>query len=220
MAAQAAEDAALDARCAANPREAANYAAGLRRIPHALKVKLLFNSALDNLATLVRLLLADGLSPSTPYPEQGSGSLLHFAAQNRAIDVVRVLLEAGADANSCDNLGNTPLQAAVTFGKLACARELIPHTDLRIFNAFGNNVLHASIIGNQPEIFKLLLPHFADIIDVRTFKKSLPADPEDPYNSTPLLLACTGGYHAMVKALLAAGSLLSTLLLKKVTWPV
>ena len=199
MTAQRAEYDALNARCAANPHEAANFASLLRRTPRAAKVKRLFNSALFNHATLVRLLLADGLSPSTPYPEQGSGSLLHFAAQNRAIDVVRVLLEAGDDANSCDFVGNTPLLEAVPSGQLVCARELIPHTDLRILNANGNNVLHDSILANQPEIFKLLLPHFADNIDVRTFKKSLPADPEDPYNSTPLLLACKGGYHAIVK---------------------
>ena len=199
-------DAALNARLAANPREAANYAARLRRIPHALKVKLLFNSALNNSAALVRLLLADGLSPSTTDPEQGNGSLQHFAAQNGAIDVVRVLLEAGADANSCDFVGNTPLLEAVPSGQLVCARELIPHTDLRIFSADGNNVLHTSIVVNQPEIFRLLLPHFADNIDVRTIKGRPPADPDSPYNDTPLLLACQSGYHSMVKALLAAGA--------------
>jgi len=57
---------------------------------------------------------------------------------------------------------------------LACARKLIPHTDLRIFSADGMNVLHASIIGNNLEIFKLLLPHFADNIDVRTIKPTPP----------------------------------------------
>ena len=116
LAAQAALDGALDAalnaRLAANPREAANYAARLRRIPHALKVKLLFNSALNNSAALVRLLLADGLSPSTTDPERGENSVLHFAAQGGSIDVVRLLLEAGADANCCDSLGNTPLHEA------------------------------------------------------------------------------------------------------------
>ena len=202
-----AEDAALNARCAANPREAANYAALLRRTPRAHKVDMLFNCALGNNATLVRLLLADGLSPSTTYPEQGNQSVLHFAANGGAIDVVRLLLEAGADANCCDRFGNTPLQAAIIHGQLACARELIPRTDLLHFNASGNNVLHSSIICNQPEIFKLLLPHFADNIDVCTIiKPRPPADPDDPYNRTPLHTACQGGYPTMVKALLAAGA--------------
>ena len=64
VAAQDAEYAALNARCAANPRKAASFAAFLRRTPRAEKVDVLFNSALDNHAVLVRLLLADGLSPS------------------------------------------------------------------------------------------------------------------------------------------------------------
>jgi len=206
LAAQTAENAALNARCAANPREAANYAALLRRAPRAEKEHRLFNSALDNHSTLVRLLLADGLSPSTSDPEQGNLSVLHFAAQSGSINVVRLLLEAGADVNSLANLGSTPLQSAITHGKLACARELIPYTDLRSYSADGKIVLHDSIIANQPEIFKLLLPPFADDIDVRSIKQRPPDDPDGPYNHTPLQLACQGGYHAMVKALLAAGA--------------
>ena len=205
MAAQRAEHDALNVRCAASPREAARFAAFLRTNTHATKVKHLLNSVISNHAALARLLLADGFSPNT-VAEQGSLSLLHIAAQHGAIDVLRLLLEAGADANSCEPRGNTPLRLAVGSGQTACVRELIPHTNLRIFSADGINVLHASIICNQPEIFKLLLPHFADNIDVCTIKPRPPADPNDAYNDTPLHLACLGGYHAMVKALLAAGA--------------
>ena len=203
---EAAQDAALNARCAANPREAANFAASLRRTPHSDKVKGLFNSAFYNHATLVRLVLADGLSPSTTDAEHGNQSLLQVAARNGSMDVVRLLLEAGAEPNCCDLIGNTPLQTTVALGKISCACELIPHTDLRICNASGNNVLHHSIIANQPECFKLLLPHFADDIDVRTVKPRPPASINGPYGNTPLMLACNGGHHAMVKALLAAGA--------------
>ena len=120
------------------------------------------------------------------------------------MDVVRLLLEAGADANSCNCVGNTPLDEAVGHGQLTCARELIPHTNLLLFDVSGNNVLHGSIICNQPECFKLLLPHFADNIDVRTIKGRPPGD--QAYTVTPLLLACHCGHHAMVKAFLAAGA--------------
>jgi len=203
IAAERAECAVLNARCAASRREAALFAAKLRRTPHAQKVDWLWNSAINNHATLLRLLLADGLSPNTV--DIGE-SVLRVAACHGSIDVVRLLLEAGAEANSFDSLGNTPLRAAVSLGKIACARELIPHTDLRIFGASGNNVLHSSIIANQPETFNLLLPHYAADVDVRTIKRRTPADPGCPYNCTPLYLACQGGHHGMVKALLAAGA--------------
>ena len=64
-----AELAALNARCAADPREAANYAALLRRTPHAEKLVWIFDRTKDNLPALVRLLLADGLSPNSVNPE-------------------------------------------------------------------------------------------------------------------------------------------------------
>ena len=204
--AENAEWAALNARCAASPREAANFAALLRRSPRAEKERWLWNSAHNNSAALVRLLLADGLSPNFARADQSQLSPLPKAARNGLIDALRLLLEAGADTDCCSSAGNAPLASAIYHGQLVCARELIPHSDLRIFGADGNNALHASVIGNQLEIFKLLLPHFADNIDVRTIKQRLPGDPGQPYNNTPLTLAYQGGYHAMVKALLAAGA--------------
>jgi len=41
---------------------------------------------------------------------------------------------------------------------------------------------------------------------VRTIKGRPPGDPGRPYNNTSLQLACQGGHHAIVKALLAAGA--------------
>jgi len=205
-AAQRAGFAALNARCATNPREAANYAALLRRTPRAQKERSLYDSAMFNHATLVRLLLADGLSPSKVHPDRGDTTPMHSAAKSGAMDVLRLLLEAGADARSCNSIGNTPLTEAVSRGQLACARELITHTDLRIFNVSGLNVLHDSVLTNQLECFKLLLPQFADNVDVRTIKSRPPAVTGGPYGNTSLHIACQRGYHAMVKALLAAGA--------------
>ena len=65
-------------------------------------------------------------------------TLLHTAAQRGSIDVLRLLLEAGANANSTDSIvGITPLSCAIGYGHLACARELIAHTDLRLCGAYG-----------------------------------------------------------------------------------
>jgi ankyrin repeat protein len=204
LAALRAECDALIARCAASRREAANFAARLRRTPRGVKEGILYTCAIRNHAALARLLLANGLSPSTVF--DGNATPLHLASGRRAIDVVRLLLEAGANANCCDYLGNTALQDAAGRGQLACVRELIALTDRNNTSVDGSNALHLSICGNHLECFKLLLPHFADNIDVRTVKSRNPAATGQPYNHTPLQLACEGGYHAMVKALLAAGA--------------
>ena len=148
LAAQRAEWAARNARCAASLCEAAQFAATLRHAPHAEKENWLVNSAIYNHAALVRLMLADGLSPNTNKDGQ---SLMYTAAGHGSIDVLRVLLEAGAEANSFDSLGNTPLQTAIIHGKLACARELIPHTDLLHFNAGGNNALLPASSATSPK---------------------------------------------------------------------
>ena len=100
--AEIAEFTAVNARCDASPRAAAHFAATLRTITHAEKESMLFNSTFLNYSTLVRLLLADGFSPNTVDPAQGNTSLLRVAAQRGSIDVVRLLLEAGANANSTD----------------------------------------------------------------------------------------------------------------------
>ena len=121
QAAARAEYDVLNARCAASPREAANYAVMLRLSPRAEKDRWLFDSALYNSATLVRLLLANGLSPSTTNTGQSNMVPLHAAAQGGAIDVVRLLLEAGADANSLSSLGSKPLCNATAASSLAHA---------------------------------------------------------------------------------------------------
>jgi len=38
---------------------------------------------------------------------------LHFAAQSNAFEVAKLLVEAGAEVDSCNSFGNTPLSTAV-----------------------------------------------------------------------------------------------------------
>ena len=218
------EDEGLDGRCAADPREAARVAAALRARPSADKPSLLFYFAQRNCEKLVQLLLADGLSPNTIYPEHGMSTLMHVAARAGSVGVLRLLLLVSVDAMSRDVLGNTPLMVAVREGNLVCTCDLLGWhlghrtLDLRQFNAGGFNVLHECMFSSLPvsfttdvsvtdrtEILKLLLPHFADI-DVRTVKGRPPAVPDGPYDCTPLHIACGNGLHAIAKALLAAGA--------------
>ena len=214
------EDEGLDGRCAADPREAARLAAGLRAHPSADKTSLLFYFVHRNWAKLVQLLLADGPPSNLAAPAIVMASVVHEAASSGSVEALRLLLLGNVDTDTYDILGNTPLMAAVRRGNPGCTRELLGlHPDLRHLNAGGFNVLHECIISFPPglrttdgsvadrmEIFTTLLPHFKDDIDVRTIQGHTPADPQVTYNRTPLNIACQGGNHAMVKTLLAAGA--------------
>lgn len=59
-------------------------------------------------------LLVDGYDPNV----QGEGglTLLHLAVRRRSLDAVAMLVKAGANPNSCDRSGKTPLQEAVRIG--------------------------------------------------------------------------------------------------------
>ena len=115
----------------------------------------------NNHATLARLVLAGGqCSPNAVAPLVPPQNLLRIAAGFGWNEVLRVLLEAGADSNVCDDVGNTPLVNAMVHGHEETVRELIPHTNLRIYSADGLCALHNCIICNNSKCFKLLLPHY------------------------------------------------------------
>ncbi|MCR9235008.1 MAG: ankyrin repeat domain-containing protein [bacterium] len=52
---------------------------------------------------------------------------LHKAARKGYLDIVKLLIQAGADVNSIDNIGSTPLDHAATFGFSDVANFLIKH---------------------------------------------------------------------------------------------
>ena len=63
----------------------------------------------------VELLLRRGAHPDAPNPLDGNTALM-MAANRGAIDVVRMLIAAGADVNAKAKDGWTPLEAATMIG--------------------------------------------------------------------------------------------------------
>jgi len=122
--------------------------------------------------------------------------------------VIRLLLDAGANANAVDPLGNTSLMDAIFTHKHApCVEALLPVSDLSMTNQMGQNAFHASIISGNDECFDVLLP-LIGAVDVRTLQGVLEdGSPYPLFNNTPLHLACDFGQHEMTKTLLSRGAL-------------
>jgi ankyrin repeat protein len=95
-------------------------------------------------------------------------------------DIVRWLLNHGADVNAQGVHGYTPLHFAASNGHLQVIPMLIEHNaDIRIQNAFGMTALHAAAAShkdhrNHVDMMQVLLDHGADL------------NARDNDNSTPL----------------------------------
>jgi hypothetical protein len=123
------------------------------------------------------------------------GTPLHAAAYNRHIDVVRLLLEHGADANS-SNGGIFPLRRAYDGGDPKIMRLLLEHgadMDVQDGNAFGT-LLHDASWDGQVEVVQLLLQRDVNV-NAAGFE-----------NQTPLHMASFNGHTKIVQLLLDRGA--------------
>lgn len=80
-----------------------------------------------NGTAIVRLLLAKGAEVNARFDGPQSETPLHFAASSDDIEVLDVLLDAGADREAAGAViaGGTALDDAVAFGQWRCARRLV-----------------------------------------------------------------------------------------------
>lgn len=86
-------------------------------------------------------------------------SLLHEAALLNRAKCIDVLMKFGADADSCDIGGQTPLQNAAWFGNLAAVKALVKH------GAVFCDVLNHLIGARETRAPFHLLPQQAEIIE-------------------------------------------------------
>jgi FOG: Ankyrin repeat len=86
---------------------------------------------------------------------------LFLAASEGRVDVVRYLLDQGADVNAREQFGDTALTEAVFNGRLAAAKELLFRgADANAIGA-GGTALDIAINRNHTEIAALLTHHGA-----------------------------------------------------------
>jgi ankyrin repeat protein len=78
-------------------------------------------------ASTVRLLLEHGADPAAAARNEMKVQPLHAAVAGRDLEVVRLLVERGADVNARQQVGYTPLMGAASSGREDLARLLLDH---------------------------------------------------------------------------------------------
>ena len=100
----------------------------------------------------------------SPSSDNGTSDLLHNASADGRIDIVRRLLDRGADVNERNKHLITPLAIASKQGNLAIARTLIKYgAEVNSRDKFGWTSLHRAAQEGHIEVVELLLDNGADI---------------------------------------------------------
>ena len=112
---------------------------------------------LGGLAKVRALLQANPALANEVDPSSGQ-TPLHYAVQQKRLEIARELLNHGADPNLRDKSGNTPLTAAVAWGGLQEAELLLAHgADINVRDNRGGTLLHAAVrAGNRTTVEFLL----------------------------------------------------------------
>lgn len=95
--------------------------------------------------------------------KSGLNTWIHNASYNGDMEYITSLIERGADINSQNEYGQTPLWVAFNQGRISCARFLLklganPNTK----DCYGDTLLHRFCQLKFPEYVKILLENGAD----------------------------------------------------------
>ena len=120
---------------------------------------------------------------------------LHFAAQNGNTDVVRYLLENGADIKAQDiKLERAAIHFAAENGSLECVKFLTEHgADLLDRDIYGATALHYAAAKNHLDVIKYLV------------SKKMDYTAKDARGWTAMHYAACGGSTEVIRYLLAKG---------------
>ena len=89
---------------------------------------------------------------------------LHLASQYEEVEVVRMLIERGADVSAQNKEGETPLHRALEYGNVGVVRMLIESgTDVSAQNKDGMTPLHLASLHRRVEAVRMLIEHGADV---------------------------------------------------------
>ncbi len=118
---------------------------------------------------------------------------LHSAAQYGKTEILKLLLDQGANIEVGDELGNTALHAAAEFGQLGAVKFLLDRgAQIEAEGKYGNTALHNAV--RHPAVVVELLKRGATI------------NAKNSGELTPMDSAVRGGYTESIKKLTEAGA--------------
>ncbi|KAJ7813914.1 ankyrin repeat-containing domain protein [Mycena leptocephala] len=127
--------------------------------------------------------------------DKDSLTLLHYASIGGHTEVVKLLVEHGADVNTIDTDYDTALHYASTHGRKDVVKVLVQHgIHGNAMNKTNQTTLHMASINGHTEVVKLLVEHGADL------------NAMDEGNRTALHDASLEGHTAVVKILVEHGA--------------
>lgn len=174
-------------------------------------------------------------------PETGGKlSALHLAAQKAQRTVIQLLVERGANINSLDGNGVTPLVDALFHKRIEAAEQLLSlGADAGLVGDEGETAIGAAVMAGAHRMVEMLLAksvdirvidscgqgllHFAasnnDPIEVSRFiSLGLPVDQPSSVTGTPLVCACVSDAIDAARILLEAGASVNAVVADEHGW--
>ncbi len=124
---------------------------------------------------------------------------LHWAARGVHLEVLRFLVERGADVRAADANGLTPLHNTASRGHLEASRVLVGKgAPVDVKSASGETPFYLAALRGQKDLLEFLLAHGARKEDLEI---------RDAYGRTPLCaVSRDGGDPAIIKTLIGLGA--------------
>ena len=116
-----------------------------------------------NLPTVQALLTAPDIDIDAK--KTNGATALIVAVDNRKDDAVKALINKGANVNTADNDGWTPLIFAAKHGHLPTIQALLSASDIDIHakNPDGKTALHVAAVRDKDHVVKVLIDHGAEV---------------------------------------------------------
>lgn len=124
------------------------------------------NENIDNIKYLVenKYFVEKGIDMNINKVDENGSTKLHNAVKNGKMDIVKFLVENGANINYMDRNKETPLSIAISYRKMDIIGYLIENgADINAKNNVGNTLLHNTIMNYDIDIMKYLVEKGADI---------------------------------------------------------